>query len=71
MPGRTVGTGGSMVVGSPARRWRALVGVLLLGVALVGLGTWSSFARADGGPGSLLAWGYNDFSNKRGGSRCG
>ncbi len=51
-----------MVVGSRARRWRALVGVLLLGVALVGLGSWSSFARADGGPGSLLAWGYNDFS---------
>ena len=58
MPRWTVGTGGSMVVGSPARRWRALVGLLLLGVALIGLGTWSSSARADGGPGSLLAWGH-------------
>ncbi len=61
MPRWTVGTGGSMVVGSPARRWRALVGLLLLGVALIGLGTWSSSARADGGPGSLLAWGHNGF----------
>jgi len=48
-----------MVVGLRARRWRALVGVLLFGVALMGLGTWSSFARADGGSGSLLAWGWN------------
>jgi len=62
MSGRTVGTGESMAVGLRVRRWRALVGVLLFGVALMGLGTWSSFARASSAPGSLLAWGYNDFS---------
>src|SRR5665213_2287289 len=59
MPRWTVGTGGSMAVGLQARRRQSLLGVLLLGVALVGLGTWSSFARADGGPGSVLAWGDN------------
>src|SRR5665213_1532176 len=61
MPRWTVGTGGSMAVGLQARRRQSLLGVLLLGVALVGLGTWSSFARADGGPGSVLAWGYNGY----------
>jgi len=50
-----------MAVGLQARRRQSLLGVLLLGVALVGLGTWSSFARADGGPGSVLAWGYNGY----------
>src|SRR5665213_2705019 len=61
MPRWTVGTGGSMAVGLQARRRQSLLGVLLLGVALVCLGPWSSFARADGGPGSVLAWGYNGY----------
>ena len=56
-----------------ARGWRAcwrgalaMLGLLAVGLVVVGL--WASPARADGGAGSLLAWGDNAFGELGDGS---
>ncbi len=54
---RTVAVGGQTVW----RRHLAL-GVALVLLAMLGLSAGPSASLAAGGPGSLLAWGYNDFS---------
>jgi hypothetical protein len=50
-----------MLVGWRARGRRLVLGVFVFGVGLMALGAWSSLASADGGSGSLLAWGYNGY----------